>query len=174
MVVENMLILLIAAAAWIVCIVPIYAFIRYTNKRETDEERMSAGMTIAVSVLIALFPAGVLAAMLLAVMGSVHTLGLLFDIDLSGGGILLLAVAIFVYLFTLDSVVAAVLGAVAGDGVVQTLLLLAVRSLAVFSICRLFEVGERGSLILGVGVAAIIWAFEWLIETKEKREAVKE
>ncbi len=165
-----MMIFMIALSAWLVCLLPIYLFIRRANKRETGEERMSAVMTLVVSGLISLFPAGALAAILLAVMGSVHTIGLVFGIDLSGWSLLLLATAIFAYLFTLDSVVAVILGAVAGDGLVQSLILFGIRCLAFFAICRLFGAEERGSLVLGVGVASVISVFEWLIEMRERRE----
>ncbi|WP_010096697.1 hypothetical protein [Ornithinibacillus scapharcae] len=147
---------------YLISFVLILGFIYRGNKKESEEEKMSSTLVIVVSLLLALAPTIGLGFVLFTILGSANLIDMVFSLDLEINQLVILAISILVYLFTVDSIVEIVVEYIVGKKVMYSIVMLLSRIFAFYWIGLIVGFSQLNTFITATGIAVIISILELL------------
>jgi hypothetical protein len=150
----------------------IFKLVFRENKQESDDEKMSLWMTLFITILFSLLITVGIGLMLFVLLGTTNTVNMIFSLDLSVDELMTLAISIFVYLFTIDSVIEIILKYVMGKNIVYYCLLLFVRIGIFYVIGIIIGISQSANLAAATGVALIVLLIEFLYNLREKNKSI--
>lgn len=156
-------------AVFIISFLLILKMVYSGNKEESEENKMNLFLVILVTFLLALLPTLAIAIILFVLIGSVSSIKLLFSLDISTSQLILLAISLFIYLFTLDNLVETFLRYLIGKKILNYVMLLLIRILVFYLIGLAIGLKETNSFTIAAGVAIIICLIEASQLARKKR-----
>lgn len=158
------------AVVFFISFMLIFKLVYSGNKDEPENEKLSFFGVIFVVFSLALLPTGAVAVVLFVLVGSTNAINILFSLQISTNQVIFLAIAIFIYLFSIDFIVEIVMKYIVGQRLVYFFVIMLIRILAFYAIGLFIGVNQNNSLIIAVGVSIIIFLFEvlYFLKTKQK------
>ncbi|MCM3584705.1 hypothetical protein M3182_02965 [Mesobacillus maritimus] len=146
----------------------IFAFIFRSNKQESEEEKTSGFMVIFVSILFSLVITGTIGLILFAIFGSTSLVNSLFSLHISTNQLVVVTIAFFIYLFTLDNLLEWIVKWIIGKNLFYTSLLAFLRIGIFYAIANLVGLTQNVSITIAAGVAFILLFIEVSYEWRKK------
>ncbi|MFS0647162.1 hypothetical protein [Siminovitchia sp. 179-K 8D1 HS] len=138
------------------------------NQKEPEQEKLNFFLVILVTFLIALFPTAAIALILFALFGSVSAVNMLFSLHISKNELIMLAIALIVYLFTIDNLIEVIVKHIIGKNILYFMIMLLIRILASYAIGKAIGINQTNSFMISSGVAFIILLIEVLYHLRER------
>lgn len=148
----------------------IFKLVYTGNKDETEKEKLGFFGVIFVVILLALLPTGTIAFFLFVLVGSTNAINILFSLDINTNQVIFLAIALLVYLFSIDNIIEIVVKYIVGQRIFYFLIMMLIRILASYAIGLFIGLNQNNSLTIAVGVSLIIFLFEvaYFLKIKQK------
>jgi len=146
----------------------IFAFIFRSNKQESEEEKTSCFMVIFVSFLFSLVITGTIGLILFAIFGSTSLVNSLFSLHISTNQLVVVTIAFFIYLFTLDNLLEWIVKWIISKNLFYTSLLAFLRIGIFYAIANLVGLTQNVSITIAAGVAFILLFIEVSYEWRQK------
>ena len=146
----------------------IFAFIFRSNKQESEEEKTSGFMVIFVSFLFSLVITGTIGLILFAIFGSTSLVNSLFSLHISTNQLVVVTIAFFIYLFTLDNLLEWIVKWIISKNLFYTSLLAFLRIGIFYAIANLVGLTQSVSITIAAGVAFILLFIEVSYEWRQK------
>lgn len=156
---------------FIILFLLIFKWIYSDNKNELEEKKANLFHVIGTAFVLALAPTVAIALVLLALFGSTTIVNTLFSLHITTNQLMLLSISLFIYLYSIDSIIAVAVEHTIGKNIFHPIALLLIRILAFYMIGLVFGLNQTSSFIIAAGVAFIIFfieVFEVLHQTNEK------
>lgn len=138
------------------------------NKQEPEDEKINLFLVIFVAFLLALFPTVAIALVLFVLLGSTSAVNMAFSLNISTNQLIMFAIALLVYLFSIDSIIELIVKHILGKNILYYAALLLIRIGAVHTIGTFMGLNQTISITIATGVAFIIFLIEILNHLKEK------
>lgn len=148
----------------------IFTFIYYKNKQESAEEKINFFMILITTIILALILTTVIGLILFVLLGSANTINLFFSLNISMNQLITLSVLLFVYLYTIDSIIEIAMQHILGKNIFSKLGLFLTRIVAFHLLGKLINLNENISFKLALGIALIIFFIETLYNLREKNK----
>ncbi len=148
----------------------IFKLVYSGNKEESEKEKLGFFGVIFVVFLLALLPTAAIAFFLFVLLGSTNAINTLFSLQIGTKQVIFLAISLFVYLFSIDSIIEIVVKHIVGQRVFYFFIMMLIRILASYTIGLFIGLNQNNSLIIAAGVSFIIFLFEvlYFMKTKQK------
>lgn len=156
--------------AFIISFLLIFTFVYRGNKQEPEKEKDGLVMVTFVSVMLALLPTVLIGIILFILLGSANTFNMIFSLDISTNQLIVLAISLLIYLFTIDSIIEIIMKYILGKNIFFYSILLLIRIFAFYVIGRLIGLNETVSITVAAGVTFIILLIETLYILREKNK----
>lgn len=143
-------------------------FIYSDNKKEAEAEKTTIFYVILTAFVLALAPTAVIALILFALLGSTVSVNMLFALHISTKQLILLAISLLVYLFSIDSIIEVIVKHIVGKNILYFIIVLLIRLLVFYAIGLAFGLEQTSSFTIATGVAIIILLFEILYLASER------
>ncbi|WP_066192144.1 MULTISPECIES: hypothetical protein [Gracilibacillus] len=140
----------------------------YQITKQDKEEGMS--VVIVATTLLALIPTAVIALIGFVIFGSTSLINQLFSLEIPTSQLIMLAIGILVYLFTLDSIIEIFIKYIFRKPLLVHLMMGVIRIGLFYIVSGMVGLPDHMSLILAVGVSVIVLLFERLYEIQEKNK----
>ncbi|AIF42871.1 hypothetical protein X953_06280 [Virgibacillus sp. SK37] len=147
-----------------------FIFIYRSNKNETGEEHMGLVMVTVVSALLALAPTALFAIILFALVGSANVVDRVFSLHVNITDIIFFSIGVLVYLFTIDSIIEAIVKYLVGKNGFDHAIVLLTRVGAFYFIGLFIGLDQTSSFVIGGGVATIILVLELLFKLRKNKQ----
>jgi len=148
----------------------LFILVYHGNKTEPENEKQGLIGVIFVAALLALLPTAVIALFLFILLGSANIVSTVFSLQISGKQLIILAVSLLIYLFTVDSIIEMILKQLLSKPVQLHILMLLVRIFAFHWIGQTIGIPQQSSFILAAGLAFVIFAAETALSFKERKK----
>lgn len=152
---------------YVISFVLIFGFIFRDNKKESKEEKISFTLVVVVSILLALAPTIGLGVILFAILGSANLIDMVFSLDMDINQLVILAISLLVYLFTLDSIVEKVVEYLVGKKIMYQAVMILSRIFAFYWIGLIIGFSQSEVFITAVGIATLITIIEILYSIRK-------
>jgi len=149
-------------------------FLFIQKDRKKEEERDNIFIVILGTALLSLVPTAVIAFFLLALLGSTTAMNILFSLNISSNQLIILAIALLVYLFSIDSILENIVAYIIGKNLFYYLILFVARIIATYTIALMVGLNETNGLMIAAGASLIIFLLEgfyWLGKKNKKVNA---
>ncbi|WP_156645221.1 hypothetical protein [Lentibacillus sp. JNUCC-1] len=169
-----MTLLVILGIMYIMTFIAFLLFVYRGEKKDPTDGSFSLGRVILTAALLALIPTIVIGLFLFAILGSTNLVTTVFDFEISAGRLMILSVAFLIYLFTIDSIVEVLAEHLFGKEriVWPGIFMFLSRAVIFYGIGELVGIALYPSLVIAVGVAAIVVMLEVLyLKSKQKKNA---
>ncbi|MBD1221982.1 hypothetical protein MST22_04810 [Virgibacillus halodenitrificans] len=158
---------------YIVTFLLMFIFIYRSNRQETGEENMGLIMVTMVSALLALAPTVLFAIILFALVGSANVVDTMFSLHVDITDIIFFSIGVLIYLFTIDSIIEAIVKYLVGKTSFDHAIILLTRVGAFYFIGLLIGLDQTSCIVIGGGVAIFILALELLFKLRENNRKEK-
>lgn len=139
------------------------------NKKEASDDKLNVFGVFFVTFLLASIPTIVIAIFIFVFLGSTTAVNVIFSLNLSRSSLILVAVILFIYYFTIDSLVEGLIKYLLGKRLPYFIVLFLVRVLAFYMICLALDLEETKSLLIASTCSLIITIIESMYYLKENR-----
>lgn len=163
-----MKIILSLVVVFIITFFFIFSIVYRGNKTEAQEERMNGLLVTFVSFVLAILPTTVVAIFLFALLGSVNIVNELFSLEVDLNQLIILSIAFLFYLFTVDHIVEMIVKNVIGKNLFYYIVTLLSRVIIFVIISAIIGLNDKVSVTLALGVAFIVFCFDFVYDRKEK------
>lgn len=155
---------------FIISFLLLFIFIYKGNKKESETEKISFFLVIVVAGLLALAPTIVITIILFVLLGSTTAINMLFTLQIDMKQLILLAVFLLIYLFSIDSIIESIIKYIVRVNIFYFIILLFIRILAIYIIGLALGLDQTTSFIIASGVSLIVLILEVLYHLSEKNK----
>lgn len=157
-----MFIIMLASIICIFLVSFLFMFLWFfrNEQKESREKKVRWFSVIGTAFVFALVFTVVFSIMLIALLGAANVINVLFSLKISTNQILILVIALFIYLLTVDSLIELGIEILVGKNFVYTLVLFFTRLFAFYMIGVILHVEQTANFVISAGVAFLIFIFE--------------
>lgn len=155
---------------FIISFLLLFIFIYKGNKNESETEKISSFLVIVVAGLLALAPTAVITVILFVLLGSTTAINMMFTLEIDMKQLILLAVFLLIYLFSIDSIIESVIKYIVRVNIFFYIILLLIRILVIYIIGLALGLDQTTSFIIASGVSLIVLILEVLYHLNEKNK----
>lgn len=156
---------------FIVFFILFFKMVSKGNKQESGEEKLGVWGLLFVVFMLTLIPVVLVAFIVVVLLGSTNVINLIFSLDISTKQIIYLAIALFIYLFTLDNIFQMVGELLIGKGIGSIVLMLLIRTFAFYLLMLFIGLNQTSGFTMAIGVAIIIALMEVTFYFKEREKS---
>lgn len=156
------------AIIYVISFILILGFLYIENKKEPEEEKITSFLMVVVAILLALAPTVGIGFILFAILGSANVIDIVFSLDIEINHLIILAISLLVYLFTIDSILETVVEYIVGKKIMYHVIILLTRIFAFYWIGQIVGITQENSLITATGIAFIIAILELLYRLRKR------
>ncbi len=139
------------------------------NKTQPDKNKLHVFGVLFVVFLLALIPTAVIAVFIFILLGSTNAVNLLFTLEISGRKMIVFAISLFMYYFTIDSVIEIIVKYIVGkNNAFYFGILLLIRLGALYIIGTIIGLPQTSSFVIATGLTVIILTIEVLYYLHKK------
>ncbi|SFP64403.1 hypothetical protein [Salibacterium halotolerans] len=140
-----------------------------SSKEEEKRSKRKIISTLAIACVLAIFPTAVLALFLFAMLGSSVFIQHLFSLDVSFQQILTVTVCLFIYWYTVDSIIEKIVQHVMGPAMLHHVVVLLTRIFAFHTIGAITGLNQTSSLLIAAVVSLFLLLIELVFADKEQK-----
>ncbi|MFD2706743.1 hypothetical protein [Salibacterium lacus] len=147
----------------------LFATIVIVSSKEEKHRKPKIVSTLAIACVLAIFPTAVLALFLFAMLGSSVFVQQLFSLDVSFQQILTITVCLFIYWYTVDSIIEKIVQHVMGPAMLHRVVVLLTRIFAFYTIGAITGINQTSSLLIAAAVSLLLLLIELIFADKEQK-----
>src|SRR5690625_124024 len=142
------------------------------NKKESSADQLGIFLIIFVAGALALLPTAAIGIILFVILGSTSLVDMIFSLNISINQLIILAISLLVYLFTLDHMIDIVLRYTFGENIIYHSAKCIIRIGAFYLIGEIIAIRQTVNMTMAVGTAVIILIIESLHHLTEKTKHI--
>lgn len=153
---------------FILTFVLFFLFVYKDNKKEKE----NIFIIILSVALLSLMPTALIAFFLFVFLGSTTTINLLFSLNISTDQLIILAITLLVYLFSIDSILEKLVEFIIGKNLFYYLILMVLRIMATYTLALIIGLDGKNGFAIATGVSLIIFLLEAFYSLNKKNRKV--
>lgn len=146
----------------------VFKMIYSGEKKELKANNKKVFSAIGAAFILALAPTLAFGFILFVLFGSATFINTTLLLNISTNQIVLLVIAIYIYLYTIDNIIEFALTYILGKHIFNLVIVLLVRILAFYTIGLIFNLNQTSNFIIALVVSFIIFLIEIAIFLKRK------
>lgn len=167
-----MKIILALAIVYIISFILLLKLVYSGNKKEPSADQLGIFLIIFVAGALALAPTVAIGIILFVILGSTSLVDMIFSLNISINQLIILAISLLVYLFTLDHMIDTILRYTLGENIIYHSAKCIIRIGAFYLIGEIIAIRQTVNMTMAVGTAIIILAIEALHHLTEKTKHI--
>jgi|SRR5690625_2423371 len=156
---------------FIISFLLIFKLVYSGNKEESESDKLNFPSVVFVGCLLALLPTAAIAFIIFVLLGSTSAVNVIFSLEISRNQLIILAISLFIYLFSIDSIIEIIVEYIVGkNNTFYFSILLLIRIVAFYLIGFFIGLSQSNSFTMAVGITVIIFLIEVFYHLREKNK----
>ena len=140
------------------------------EKEKIRAEKGKIFPAIGAAFILALAPTVALVFILFALFGSSSFINTIFSLNIKTSQLVLLTIAFFVYLYTIDNIIEFAVNYILGKLIFSLVIVLLVRILALYTIGLIFNLNQTSNFTIALIISSIIFFVEIIQLSKKSKK----
>lgn len=163
-----MQIVILLSIVFIGCFLLFFRLVSKGNKQESDDKKLGYWGLFLVVFIMTLIPVVLIAIITFVLLGSTNVINLIFSLDIGTKQIIILAVVLLVYLFSLDNLFEIFAKLIIGSDFLNILFMLFIRIFVFYFITLMVGLDQTRGMVMAAGVAVMIALLEFVYFLRKK------